>query len=173
MKTYQTIFQDNIDRLLDVLDIDIENIHRNLSVLNQLRSSVIKRDNDSLTQLLKEIQADSSRHKNNESKRKSIRKAIADSLGCPAEKITLTSLAQTLPEEKKNLIAERKEKLTELLRQLKNEYHATAALLSECARFNRILIKTLFSNKTSETITYHADGSARRYMDSTFLNMKL
>ncbi len=173
MKTNDTIFQDNIDRLLDVLDTDIENIRQNLSALNQLRSSVIKRDNDSLAQLLKKIQADDGGYKNNESKRKSIRKALADSLGCPAEKITLTTLEQTLPEEKKSLIAEKKEKLTELLKQLKNEYHATAVLLSECARFNRILLKTLLNNKNAETVTYDAEGSARRYFDSAFLNMKL
>jgi len=173
MKTDKTIFQDNIDRLLNVLDTDIENICQNLSAMNQLKSSVIKRDSDCLAQLLKKIQADSSGHKNNESKRKSIRKELAHSLGCPVEKITLTRLAQMLPEEKKSLIVERKEKLTELLNQLKNEYHATAVLLSECARFNRILLKTLFNNKTAETITYDADGSARRYFDSAFVNMKL
>ncbi len=173
MKTDKTIFQDNIDRLLNVLDTDIENICRNLSAMNQLKSSVIKRDSDCLAELLKKIQADSSGYKNNESKRKSIRKELAHSLGCPVEKITLTSLAQILPEEKKSLIVERKEKLTELLKQLKNEYHATAVLLSECARFNRILLKTLFNNKTAETITYDADGSARRYFDSAFVNMKL
>jgi hypothetical protein len=173
MKTDETIFHENIDRLLDVLDTDIENIHRNLSALNQLRSSVIKRDNDCLAQLLKKIQAEAGGHKNNESKRKSIRKELAHSLGCPAEKVTLTSLAQILPEEKKGLITERKEKLTELLKQLKNEYHATAVLLSECSRFNRILLKTLFDNKTAETVTYDAEGSALRHFDSAFVNMKL
>ena len=173
MKTDETNFKENIEQLLDVLDTDIENINRNLSALNQLRSLVVKRDNDCLAQLLKKIQTDACGYKNNVSKRKEIRKKLADLLGRPVEKITLTSLAQILPAEKSKLLTERKEKLTQLLKQLNNEYYATAMLLSECARFNRILLKTLFNNKSPETVTYDAEGSARRYSDSAFVNMKL
>ena len=85
MNTITIEIESKIDDLLIVLDEDIEQIKRNLDILDQLRSLVIKHDESSLRELLENIRSRPNSYKENELKRQSLRKDLSLALGCDTE----------------------------------------------------------------------------------------
>lgn len=163
---------DKIDELLAVLDEDIEHIQDSLSRLNELRSLLIKPSNGSLDRLLENIRADSDSYAANESKRQSIRRELAAELGCDAEQMNLSRLEAHLTGQKKDQVTRKKTKLRSLTEELKKEYLSTMMLLSDCARFNSLLLKTIFDFGKTGTVYYGSNGSAERRDDTAFVNLK-
>ena len=92
MKTATIEIESKVDQLFGVLDEDIRYIRENLSRLNELRSLVVKRDDTSLRKLLESIQSDSNSYKDNELKRRSLRKELATAFNCGFEQMTLSRL---------------------------------------------------------------------------------
>jgi hypothetical protein len=161
-----------IDQLLVCLDKDIEHLRGTLSLLNELRSLVIKRDEDSLGRLLENIQTESDTYKSQELKRHTIRKELAIALGCDPEQVTLSKLEAVLPEEEKAQVAERKAELKAFIKELKKEHLSTALLLSECARFNRLLLKSILNFGKTGTVYYDSDGSTKQQNETAFVNLQ-
>ena len=172
MKAATTTIENKVDELLAVLDEDIRYIRDGLLQLNELRSSVIKRDDAALNRLLSTIRAKADSYAANESKRQALRKDLANALGCNVEQMTLTKLASRLPIEKKAQVAGKKVELRTLINDLKKEHLSTSMLLSECARFNSLLLRTIFDLGKTGTVTYRANGAANRQMDGTFVNLR-
>ena len=163
---------DKIDKLLTVLDKDVQRIESSLSRLNELRSLIIKRDDISLGQLLGDIRNESSSYRGHELKRQSIREELAVALDCAPKQITLTRLEAMLSGERKARVTEKKTKLKSLAEELKREYLSTVLLLSDCARFNSMLLKNIFDLGKTQTITYSSNGSAKRQTDMAFVNLQ-
>lgn len=172
MKLMATQIEDKIDELLAVLDKDIEHVQGSLSELNELRSLVIKRDDTTLGKLLGSIRAEADSYAANESKRQSIRRELAGAFGCNVEEMTLSRLETILPEGKKVQVADRKAKLRTLIQQLKKEHSSTAMLLSECARFNHLLLRTIFDLGKTGAATYSSNGAAKQQMATNLVNLQ-
>lgn len=172
MKATPTTIEDKVDELLDCLDKDSRHIEQSLSQLNELRRLVIKRDESALSRLLENIQTESDSYKSHELKRQSIRKELAHDLDCSFEQITLSSLESTLPEAKKAQVTQIKAKLKLLIEELKKEHLSTALLLSECARFNNLLLKSIFDLGKIGVVYYNSNGAARRQTDMAFVNLQ-
>jgi len=172
MKTTAIEIEDRVDELIAVLDRDIQQMQESLSRLNELRSLVIKHDDAVLGKLLERIQSRSDSYKCNELKRQSIRKELAIILGCRVEQITLSRLEAELTGEKKAQVAERKTKLRLLADELKKEHLSTSLLLSDCARFNSVLLKGIFELGKAGTITYDSNGFAKRRTYRRLVNLQ-
>ena len=164
--------EDKVDEILTVLDKDIQHLQQSLSRLNELRTLVIKHDNAALGRLLESIQDGAESCAANEAKRISIRRRISAALDCSVEELTLSRLESAVTGDRKNRIAETKAKLKSLTEELKKEYLATAMLLSECARFNNLLLKSIFGFGKTETTTYNSNGVAKRQTDAAIVNVK-
>ena len=173
MKSTATEIENKVDKLLTCLDKDSQHIQESLSQLNKLRSFVIKRDDFGLNKLLKFIQAEMSSHRNHESKRQTIRKELANALGCNIEQITLSALEAYLPKEKKDQITKKKAKLMLLIKELKKEHLSTILLLSECARFNNLLLKSIFNLGKTGAVYYNSNGATKQQTDMVFVNLHL
>jgi hypothetical protein len=173
MKATAIVIDDKVDELLAVLDRDVEHIQQSLLHLNELRSLVIKRDDAALGKLLESIQTGSDIYKSHELKRRKIRKELANALGCSPRQVTLSTLEAALPDEKKAQITRIKTKLGPLVKELKKEHLSTALLLSECARFNGLLLRSIFDLGKIGAVTYNSNGATRRQTDAAFLNLKL
>ena len=172
MKTATFEIEHKIDELSVVLDKDIQHIEDSLSRLNELRSLVIKRDDSSLGKLLESIQAESNNYSANESQRRSIRKELATACGCSLEQMTLSKLEAMLSREKKAQVTERKAKLSSLTKELKKEHLSTALLLSECARFNSVLLKSVFNLSNTGIVYYNSNGVTSRQSKTAFVNLQ-
>ena len=164
--------ENKVDELLLCLEKDIEHIEKNLLYLNDLRSLVIKRDDAALGKLLDSIRDESESHTKHEVKRQSIRKELADYFSCGMEKMTLSMLSAKLPETHKIQISKNREKLKVLVEELKKEYSSTVMLVSECARFNNLLLKSIFNLGKTGAIYYDANGTAKRQNSTTLVNMQ-
>ena len=115
MKPMTIVTEEQINELLDCLDKDIKHIHKSISQLNEMRKLVIKRDDIALGKLLQNIQNETDAYKNNESKRQSIRKELANAFGFTIEQMTLSTLESSLPDAKRAQITERKTQLQSLI----------------------------------------------------------
>ena len=173
MKATATEIDDKVDKLLTCLDKDSQHIQESLSQLNKLRSYVIKRDDSGLSKLLKTIQAETSSYRNHESKRQTIRKELANALGCNTEQMTLSALEARLPKGKKDQIIKKKAKLMSLINELKKEHLSTILLLSECARFNNLLLKSIFDLGRTGAVYYNSNGATKQQTDMAFVNLHL
>ena len=138
-----------------------------------IRDRVIKRDEAALGKLLESIQADADCYRQHESSRISIRKELADSLGCGFEQVTLSTLMARLSEEKKDRITRMKAKLGSLSAELRKEYLSTALLLSECARFNNLLLKGIFNLGKADSVHYDSNGATMRQIETAFVNLQI
>lgn len=172
MKATAVEIQDKVDELLVILDKDAQHIQESLSRLNELCSLVIRRDDADLGRLLERIQYESDSYRSHELKRQSKRKELATALGCSLEQMTLSRLEEVLPEEKKAQVAERKDKLRLLTEELKKEYLSTTMLLSDCARFNSLLLKSIFDLGKTGMVYYNSNGAAKRQIDAAFVNLE-
>jgi len=172
MKATAIEIEDKVDELLAFLDEDSRHIQESLSKLNELRSLVIKRDDAALGRLIESIQAESDSYRSHELKRQSIRKDLANALGCNLEQMTLSRLEANLPKEKKDQVARRKTKLKSLINELKKEHLSTVLLLSECARFNNMLLKSIFDLGKTDVVYYDSNGATRRQTDTAFVNLQ-
>lgn len=173
MKAEVTSIEDKVDRLLVCLDKDVQHLEESLLQLNEMRRLVIKRDEIALSKLLESIRAQADHYRQHESKRESIRKELAESFGCGFEKMTLSALETILPETKTDQVTQMKAKLRSLSIELKKEYLSTALLLSECARFNNLLLKGIFNLGRAESVHYNSNGATRRQIDTAFVNLQI
>ncbi len=173
MKPSATEIKDKVEELLTCLEKDSQHIQESLSQLNKLRSYVIKRDDSGLSKLLKTIRSETSSYRNHESRRQTIRKELANTLGCNTEQITLSALEARLPKEKKEQIIKQKAKLMSLIKELKKEHLSTILLLSECARFNNLLLKSIFDLGKTGTVYYKSNGATQQQTDMAFVNLQL
>lgn len=164
--------EDAVDKLLAVLDEDIRHIRKSLSTLDDLRHSVIKRDDVSLRKLLEGAQSESSSYKNNETKRRLLREELALALDCAPGQMRLSRLEMELSGEKKAQVAERRIKLRALIEKLKKEHVSTMMLLADCARFNSMLLKSVFKLGATGEITYSPKGSVQRQINVAFVDLQ-
>ena len=158
--------ENKIDEMLKCLDVDIEHLQINLSRLNELRSLVIKRDDVQLMKLLNDIQMESDSYREHEFKRQMIRRRLANLLGCGIEKVTLSNIAAMLAEEKRNFVNAKKAQIKSLVESFKSEYASTIILVSECSRFNKMLIKNIFEPSKTGSVYYKPNGKVREHRDN-------
>jgi hypothetical protein len=172
MKTSNIEMQVKVDRLLIVLQRQIQTIKLNLSRLNELRAFVVKRDELSLRKLLSTIQSESPNQADDELKRETLRKELAIIFGCQTRQMTLTMLEEELDGPKKERVAQIKNDLRDSAIELRKEHAGTIMLLSECARFNKTLLNGVLQMGRSSEITYSQNGSALRHGNSGFMNLQ-
>jgi hypothetical protein len=162
-----------VDELLEVLDADIQHLERTLSQLDSLRSSLIKRDDTALNALLTDLQGQIDQHAANERRRQELRTDLARSLGCLADDLTLSVLKLRVPSSRRSLLAGRQKMLASLVRQLKREYTLTVALVSDCARFNRLLVRAIFGTGAETGTTYGAAGTATHQTNASMVSLRI
>ena len=117
MKSTASEIENKVEELLTCLDKDSQHIQESLSQLNKLRSFVIKRDDSSLSKLLKVIQTEANNYRSNESERQKIRKELANSLGYNTEQLTLSVLEENLPKNITDRVINKKAKLLSLVKE--------------------------------------------------------
>ncbi|MFC1676894.1 flagellar export chaperone FlgN [Planctomycetota bacterium] len=172
MNTKLFEIESKVDDLLIVLDKDIEQIKKNLDILDQLRCMVVKQDESSLRELLENTQSRSNSYKENELKRQALRKDLAFALGCDTEQITLSRLSEQLAGDRKVRIAEKKAQLQTLTNELMKEHLATSMLLADCARFNRAMLNGIFALAQTGSTTYTPTGSTVRPTGTAFVDLQ-
>lgn len=150
-----------IDELLSVLADDVTHLEQSIERLRKMREHIIKRNENDLRSLLEEIQQAATGYQQVERRRAEVRGKIADLLGLGRESLTLTRLRDCLDEPLSLRVWERQGHLRELAEKMQREHSVTLMLLHESARFNSLLLRSIFGQGT-EAVTYTARGESRR-----------
>lgn len=161
-----------IEELSAILDADAEHIETTLGNLNDLRAGLIRRSEPGLEQLLETVRQRQDQREAVEAKRQKFRHVAAKILGCRSDQVNLTRFMEHLPQKQQEDLMLRKTRLENLVSKLKTEYMATATLLSECSRFNRMLIESIIGNCCKGATTYNSSGQTQRHNGSGFVTMQ-
>jgi len=172
MKPITFEIKNKVNDLLGVLDTDIKHIQESLSWLNELHGLIVKRDEKAMGELIESIQKESGSYVSNESKRNSMRKALAEALGLEVKDMTLTRLEGVLEEDGRIKVSHRKEKLKTLVAKLQTEHLRTSMLLSDCSRFNSLLLKSILNLGNTEAVTYSSNGATKRHNENVLMNLQ-
>jgi hypothetical protein len=162
-----------IDELLKGLDADAQHLQDSLSLLHELRALVIKRDEVALRRLLKTIQIRPKGIATGASQCESARERLAKLLGWEVGETTLSRIETVVSGKLRLDIAQRKARLMSLTESLRTEYSRTAMLLSECARFNRLLLDNILQSGRATGVTYTPDGTTKQQSQTAFVNMQI
>jgi hypothetical protein len=173
MKAIVVDIEEKIDELLNCLEGDIEHIENSLLTLDKLRGFVIKHDKNALGKLLEKARNASTKYRIHERKRQQVRSKLAKLLNCSGKDITLSNLETVVSDQKKGLVVQTKIKLNTLTRKFLKEYTNTAMLLSECTRFNRLILKSIFNFGNTDAVVYDADGTAKEQNQRAFMDLQL
>jgi hypothetical protein len=173
MRTIESEIEEKVDELLECLNVDVRHMQESLSHLNELRGLVIKRDDAALGRLLESIRATSDRYAGHERTRQSKRKELANILGCELEQVTLSELASLVRQDARERISAMQAKLGSLAAELKNEHTSTSMLLSECARFNSFLLRSVFDLSHTGAVYYNSNGATKRHADKALMDLQL
>ena len=174
MKTTAIEIQEKVDALLACLDKDVQRLEEVLLQLDELRRLVIKRDDVALGKLLESIQTQAEAYRRHELSREAIRRQLAAALGHNNERqVTLSALETILPDTTKDRILDAKVKIRSLTDRLRKEHLSTALLLSECTRFNNLLLRSIFNLCKKEGPGYNSNGAAKRQTEAALINLQL
>lgn len=160
-------------KLLEVLCLDITHLEMSLASLDQMRLSVINRDEEKLRKLLPIMQTELSAYANIEKQRAIIRSQLANLLGCVDETLNLTSLQQYVGTELKEKIKNKQQILRKLVKKLKNEHSMTMVFIQERNRVNKKFLQTLLGKR--KQLTYNRMGKSSLLntpLSSAIVNMK-
>jgi hypothetical protein len=163
--------QTKTDALLAVLDEDIRHVQTVLKQLDQLRNLLIKRDDGALERLLVDLQHQTEEHVDIERRRQNLRRELAEHLQCDVQTVTLSALAQSVPDPLRRDVSERRMTLKSLIDRLGREYALTRMLIADCARFNRALIRVFFGQDGRGKTSYGANGLTIRRADATLMSL--
>jgi hypothetical protein len=171
MNMISSLAETKVEALLTALDEEIRNTESTLSQLDLLRALLIKRDDRALEQLLHDLRQEAASRAAGAQRREAIRKELADELGCDLRVMTLSFLKRTLSGPRRQAVADRQTRLQSLIAQLKREYALTTALVADCARFNRSLMRVFFGLDVKGKTTYNAQGAVSRPADASLVNL--
>jgi hypothetical protein len=163
----------HVDALLVVLDEELCHGEATLSQLDELRRLLIKRDDMALEELLRDLRDQEEARSETERRRQAVRKAIAETLGCDSKTMTLSALRAILPEPQRAAVGDRQKRLRSQVNCLKREYTLTRALVVDCARFNRLLMRLFFGTDSDPKTTYGATGAARQQTGAAMVSLHL
>lgn len=171
MKTMSLEFNSLIDELIEVLEIDIVNIESTLEMLSKLRKMVIKRNENGLQLLLEKARISTKRQDSVENRRQEIRAKLAVICECSANEMTLTRLCQIVGDQRGDTIYQIKERLGTSISKLKAEQLSTSMLLTECRRFNDVMLGALLNNRRDD-LTYNRSGK-KKWQSNQKMDLKL
>jgi hypothetical protein len=173
MNITENVIVELVEELLVVLDADAASLETTLEHLNNLRAAVIRRNETSLEQLLETIKSQKDDRDALENKRNNLRHILAEKIGCLPEQVNLSRIMENLTPVMRQKLKQRQQTLMRLVEKLKTEYTATAILLSECSRFNRVLLDSIIGSRCNSNITtYNASGQMKRPNGSGFVAMQ-
>ncbi|MCF7972293.1 MAG: hypothetical protein K9N55_00600 [Phycisphaerae bacterium] len=158
--------------LLIVLKQESEAMTQVETWLSQLRESVIQRNESCLDGLLKEIQARRGLMPELEARRQGIRLALTTVLDLPFEQVTLTKLESLLTGELQHQVSCMKTQLQSQTRMLRAQHQGAVMFLMDCARFNRLLLNSVFDKSHQSMTTYTHRGNPEHTRSSALVNMQ-
>ncbi len=144
--------------LITVLDEEIRLLDVRRGQLEHLSEALIARDEARLKELLDEIEVIVHNQTSTDMKLKAVRNSLASAVGLDQETATLTAIMEYMTPMQKSDVDYRRQQIMLLADALRNQHLATAMLLRECTRINRMIMDTLFPRAESVT-TYDTKGS--------------
>lgn len=169
-KTPIELDRDLLAELHEILDLEQQRMEQTLGQLDELRSAVIRRDETGLQDLLNQIQIRQNDFSGLDQRRQTLRRRLAERIGCPESQLNLTRLIRGLPAEQGDPLRQRQQQLRKQIRELKMEHHLTGLLLADCARLNRMLLRAMLGGVGD---SYNAQGRSNWQVQDRLVSVQM
>ncbi len=146
-----------IDELVHVLDREVALLDLRCIQLAGLSRASIERDDETMETLLREIETTQLSQESTDREIDAVRQRLANLLDWPVDRTRLGSLVGALEGPRQQAVSRRREQIMTLMSRLKHQHMATALVVAESARINRMLLASLCP-QSSEVTTYGVAG---------------
>jgi len=146
-----------IDELVKTLDQEIDLLDLRCVQLAALSRASIERDDETMESLMRDIETTQQRQDSTDRELNTIRRMLADLLNRPLAEMRLGTLVEALDGPRRAEVASRRQGIVALMEQLKRQHMATALVVAESARINRMLLESLCPQSRQVT-TYGVRG---------------
>ncbi|MGC9453818.1 MAG: flagellar export chaperone FlgN [Phycisphaerae bacterium] len=157
--------KEQLAELTAVLDEEIALLTTRMEQMELLSSAIVRRDDDAMEPLLEQMEQTQDRQHRTDARLAQVRESLASLAGIPARELRLWRLARELPDPSGGKIVRRRRRLVELSDELRRRHLRTVLLLAESARFNRLLLETMFP--ACEPVTTYGTGGADQWRPET------
>ena len=158
---------DLVSELLSVLDEEIALLDLRWSQMEAASCAIIDRDDDALERLIGQIERTQKSQARSDLKLKGLCRTLAESLGQGLQKVRLVELIGKLPKAQRLAVDCRMQQIILQAKKLHKQHLEINALLSECARINRLLLEGLLPG--SETVMTYGESGATMWRSETSL----
>lgn len=149
-----------ISRLLRLMDEQQNNYERLHDLLAKKRAAIELNDLQALARAAQEIERLIGENNRVEEQRQTAAAEVARELGLRDRQATVSRLLRRLPEPAAAALAERRDRLTATLKELRTETHTIQSVLGLNVRLIDGLIRTMLSGGAPSAATYEANGAA-------------
>jgi hypothetical protein len=168
----QKILTELTDQLFAFLDDSLASLQDMLGKLNELRTAVIRRDQNSLQEMSDRMPEMTTLQNDMQRRQRQICQAFAGPLNCPVEKINISYLTLFLEGPKADELKSKQRLLQDLVGRLSSERRATELLLRECEKLNRIILDGIIG-RANQSCTYGSAGRLQRQLHCAILSTRI
>jgi flagellar biosynthesis/type III secretory pathway chaperone len=151
---------DGVDRLLSVLDEQVELLGRKLSLLRQMADCVKQAELEELAELLQREAVLSADESELAERTAELRDELAGLCDAPADQLTLGRLAEELEDAAAIALNDRRERLLLLAQQVQQQASRTVMLVQQAMELNAVLLAALTGREEGGE-TYAPDGAVQ------------
>lgn len=159
-----------LERLVEVLDVRMLELENILKRLDALRASVIRRDQQTLTEMLQQVRQESVHHQQNDDLLHRLAERLGQTFGIEPP-VCLSKLIPQTPLEWQEILKEKQQQLKQLAVKVQNAYTATDLFLRQCILLNRQLLEAM-SGQGASQVAYDAQGQSSWSIQRSLINFK-
>ena len=149
--------EEQLQRLIEVLDGDVENIQRQHEMLSRIREALAERDVSAVLDLLDKARLLNERRRNLDKEREDLRTTLAERLDVETRALTLRRLETLVDGPLAAKLAEQRVRITVAVEALRKLHLGTMVAVAGAARVNRALLSALLPGVDGGV--YTRDGS--------------
>jgi len=146
--------------LHEILDEQARLLEDKCSQLAELAAALVRRDDDATERLLGQMERTEQEQANADLALETARRSLAESHELPAAGMSLSRLAEALGDREGALLRMKRQRLADLIAQLRREQLQVSILLNECMRVNQMMLD-VFAPSQQSVVTYGTNGADR------------
>lgn len=156
----------------DFMDAQLQQVSRMLDILQQLRSAVIRCQEEQLCALQSELVQEEGNRLALDQQQHRLQEQIATFLAIPVDQVCISKILEFLSEPLRSRLDEKRLQLQQEVRQLRQEHLGAELLLRECTRLNRKILEVMLGQQPG-TGTYDAQGRMKQPQAERFMSLKI
>lgn len=159
-----------LENLVEVLDMRMLELEKILKRLDTLRASVIRRDQQTLMEILQQVRDESAQHQQNDQLLHRLAERLGQAFGIEPP-VCISKLIPQTPFDWQLALKKKQQQLKQLAEKVQSAYTTTDLFLRQCILLNRQLLEAIGGQESSQ-VAYDAQGQSNWSIQRSLINFK-